>query len=143
MGPLNGARSRTSTCWTSRPASVADVNALFCVVSSADVTLGCFLDRARAEVLQRERIGLRDDFFALGGHSLLATRVISRLRASCGVDLPLRRFFTRPRLADLASNLPQAEWDCVLSIASWLTKAEHRHDIPLVGAVGKRAAFTR
>lgn len=34
--------------------TVTDVSARFCVVSSAGVTLGCFLDRGRAEVLQRE-----------------------------------------------------------------------------------------
>ena len=61
-----------------------------------------------AEVLQRERIGLHDDFFALGGHSLLATQVISRLRAAFGIELPLRRFFTRSRLADLAADVEEA-----------------------------------
>jgi len=34
--------------------SVTDVPSRFCVVSSAGVTLGCFLDRPRAEALQRE-----------------------------------------------------------------------------------------
>ncbi|MDJ0836972.1 MAG: amino acid adenylation domain-containing protein [Acidobacteriota bacterium] len=46
-----------------------------------------------AEVLDQERIGLSRDFFALGGHSLLVTQIVSRLRRTIGVELPLRAFF--------------------------------------------------
>ncbi|MBC6448015.1 non-ribosomal peptide synthetase [Actinokineospora xionganensis] len=39
-----------------------------------------------AEVLEVERVGVTDDFFALGGDSLLATRIVARLREA--LDTP-------------------------------------------------------
>lgn len=54
------------------------------------------------EVLRLEQISVHDNFFEIGGHSLLATQIISRVRDTYQLDLPLRRLFDAPTVASLA-----------------------------------------
>ena len=57
------------------------------------------------EVLDRQDIGVHDDFFGLGGNSLNATQAVARLRTVLGRDVPLRVLFSAPTIAGMASAL--------------------------------------
>ena len=59
------------------------------------------LARIWAEVLQVERVGLRDDFFDLGGDSILSMRVVARA-AEAGLQITPRQVFDHPTVAALA-----------------------------------------
>ena len=61
------------------------------------------------QLLRRERIGINDNFFRLGGHSLLATQVMSRIRRTFHVDVPLRILFEAPTVKQLASVVTQMQ----------------------------------
>jgi amino acid adenylation domain-containing protein/non-ribosomal peptide synthase protein (TIGR01720 family) len=56
-------------------------------------------------VLKVDRVGINDNFFELGGHSLLATQVISRIRASFQLEVPLRAIFEFPTIATLSARI--------------------------------------
>ena len=60
------------------------------------------------ELFELDRVGRHDDFFELGGHSLLASRMVARVRASLGVEVPLVDVFDNPTVAEVAALIESA-----------------------------------
>ena len=54
-----------------------------------------------AQVLNVERVGIHDNFFALGGDSIISLQVIARARQA-GIALSARQFFQHQTIAELA-----------------------------------------
>lgn len=52
--------------------------------------------------LEIDKIGIHNNFFALGGHSLLATQVVSRLRQTFSIELPIQVIFRSSTIVELA-----------------------------------------
>lgn len=60
------------------------------------------------ELLGIEQVGVYDNFFELGGHSLLAIQIISRLRETFQVELPMRSIlFDAHTIAGLAAVIAE------------------------------------
>ncbi len=56
-------------------------------------------------LLDRETIGLRDNFFALGGQSLLAVKILSRIESIFKLKISLREFFSNPTIQGMLEIL--------------------------------------
>jgi surfactin family lipopeptide synthetase A len=63
-----------------------------------------------SQLLGIDRVGVTDNFFDVGGHSLLATQLVSRLRETFQVEVPLHHFFEIPTVAELAESIETAHW---------------------------------
>jgi thioester reductase-like protein len=62
-----------------------------------------------AEVLERDRVGAQDSFFALGGSSLQAAKAVLRLRQALGIEFPLRLLYANPTVAGFAAAVQAPE----------------------------------
>ncbi len=82
------------------------------------------IEEALAEIFEQvtsaTRVGADDDFFELGGHSLTATQLVSRVRETFEVELPVRAVFETPVIHALAFVIEEE----LLSRAAALDQAQ-------------------
>jgi acyl-CoA synthetase (AMP-forming)/AMP-acid ligase II/acyl carrier protein len=62
------------------------------------------------DLLSVQRVGRHDNFFQLGGHSLLSMQLISRLRDTFQIELPLRTLFESSTVAALGEQIDTILW---------------------------------
>jgi acyl-coenzyme A synthetase/AMP-(fatty) acid ligase/acyl carrier protein len=60
------------------------------------------------QILGLDGLGAHDNFFERGGHSLMAAQVVSRVRDSFGVELPIRALFDSSSVAEFAEVVAKA-----------------------------------
>ena len=62
-----------------------------------------------AALLDVERVGITANFFSAGGHSLLAAQLVSRVRTTFDIELPLRSVFVSPTPQLLAVEIERLQ----------------------------------
>jgi amino acid adenylation domain-containing protein len=88
-----------------------------------------------SELLGVQHVGIDDGFFELGGHSLVATRLVSRIRAALGTDVPLRTLFENPTVAGILEQLDSGQKE-VLSPLLSLRRSGGRQPLFFVHPIG-------
>ncbi|MGZ4123463.1 MAG: condensation domain-containing protein, partial [Tumebacillaceae bacterium] len=83
------------------------------------------------ELLSVEQISVHDSFFELGGHSLLATRVVSQIRKSFAVEIPVRALFEHATISELAVLIDRELHTNPGAQAPSILPEDRKRDIPL------------
>ncbi|QMV39816.1 non-ribosomal peptide synthetase [Cohnella cholangitidis] len=60
------------------------------------------------ELLQRDKVGIDDDFFAIGGHSLKAATLAARVHKEFHLQLSMRDIFRYPTLRTMSQRMEQS-----------------------------------
>lgn len=76
--------------------------------TAANTTTQEILVGVWSQILNLDRVGVDDNFFEIGGHSLLATQVISQVRKTFKVEIPLGELFSAPTIAQFSQRVEKA-----------------------------------
>jgi acyl carrier protein len=90
------------------------------------------------EVLQRDEVGPRDNFFDLGGDSLRLIEVHARLRKELGVKVPITELFEYPTIQAIAQRLRTAESPGTASLDDAATRARRQRELLAQRSRGRR-----
>ncbi|MEB4209518.1 non-ribosomal peptide synthetase [Mycobacterium sp. 94-17] len=82
-------------------------------------------------LLGHERVGVDDSFFDLGGHSLVATKLVSAIRAECGVEIGIRDVFELATVGALAERIDQLASGELTQSRPRLIATAHDEPMPL------------
>ena len=58
-----------------------------------------------SEVLNREKVGIYDNFFEIGGHSLLAAQLQSRIKECFDMNITIKDLFDHPTVIEIANAI--------------------------------------
>lgn len=82
-------------------------------------------------LLGHERVGVDDSFFDLGGHSLVATKLVTAIRAECGVEIGIRDVFELATVGGLAERIDQLSAGELAQSRPRLIATAHDEPMPL------------
>ncbi|MBV8788366.1 MAG: amino acid adenylation domain-containing protein, partial [Mycobacterium sp.] len=82
-------------------------------------------------LLGHDRVGVDDSFFDLGGHSLVATKLVTAIRADCGVEIGIRDVFELATVGLLAERVDQLSSGEVDQSRPKLIATPHDEPLPL------------
>ena len=60
--------------------------------------------------IEKEKIGINDNFFERGGHSLKATRLSSQIYKEFSIKISLRDIFLHPTIEGIANAIQTLQW---------------------------------
>ena len=82
-------------------------------------------------ILGRKGIGVFDNFFETGGHSLSATQLVSRIRDTFEIELPLKEIFSNPSVSALAVVIKNLKVSGDFTQLPPLVSQQRTEEIPL------------
>ena len=94
------------------------------------------------EVLEIKRVGIHDNFFELGGHSLLTAQLLSQIRETFQVEMPLLSLFQSPTIAELAQEITIVQNSHSYSQQASTTVEELRADAVLEPSIYPKVTYT-